>query len=166
MLILWALTEPGTILRAYGVRPALISSTKGCTKFKRVDDSRVRGIVSVFQGAASMSNNGQRNNVRTGKVLASIGGCLAAASIWFYCFPGTWMDVVQDSRGRAEFHLFVLGLWFLAPPIWFVYEMQFYKWTPAEKEELRRTQELFSRVWIAVSALLGFLWNQFGSKIL
>jgi len=57
------------------------------------------------------------------------------------------------------FHLIVLSLWIIGPPAWFVVETQF---LVADRQDwkLKQNQELLSKVWLGVSALLALLMNK------
>jgi hypothetical protein len=95
-------------------------------------------------------------NVKRGfaVVLSTVGSLLAVASIVLYAFPAIW-----DVQKEKVFHFVVLGLWLLGPPIWFVYESLILakSYNETRKAKLKGTQELISKVWLGVSALLGVL---------
>ena len=72
---------------------------------------------------------------------------MAVVSIALYCLR---------PRELRSFHLVVLGLWLVVPPIWFVIETM---WLVKDRQnvELKQSQELISKVWAGVSALLAML---------
>jgi len=93
-------------------------------------------------------------NVRIGIVLSSIGGFLAAASVFMYAWDG-WHCVKASGPERA-FHLVTLCLWIVGPPVWFAVESTLLNSTQ-DKDEVRKKQEVFARIWVGVSAMLGVL---------
>jgi hypothetical protein len=64
--------------------------------------------------------------------LGGIGIALAAASVGLHAFPN-----YRGCRNERGFHLVVLGLWLVVPPVWFMVEtLHFAKtWTHAEKAQ-------------------------------
>lgn len=87
-------------------------------------------------------------------VFSSIGLVLAATSVVLYIYPALW----SPDREKV-FHVIVLGLWFVFPPVWFVVETQYFArdWSDQRKTELKNTQDLMAKLWVGVSALLAFL---------
>jgi hypothetical protein len=100
--------------------------------------------------------NRKRTNEAVGFVLGSIGTALAAISVVLYVRPRLW---VWDCYHLQAFQLGILCLWIIAPPCWFALEsMALLKdEVPAVQENARRTQEIVSKVWVGVSAMLGVL---------
>ena len=93
-------------------------------------------------------------NERIGFWLTLVGLLLAivsiALSIWTLGF---------SQPALRRFHLIVLGLWIIGPPAWFVVETQFLV-LDRQDWKLKQNQELFSKVWLGVSALLALLMNK------
>ena len=79
---------------------------------------------------------------------------LAVASIVLYASPGHW-----SCRNEKVFHLIVLGLWLVVPPVWFMVEARWVKVkrTRAATVKLKETQEFVTKIWAGISALLGVL---------
>jgi len=93
-------------------------------------------------------------NVMVGIVLSSIGGLLAAASAVMYVRDG-WHSAKASGPEQA-FHLVTLCLWIVGPPVWFAVELTLLNSTQ-DKDEVRKKQEVFARIWVGVSAMLGVL---------
>jgi hypothetical protein len=100
-------------------------------------------------------------NVKTGIALASLGGALAATSVFLYLRAG-WLGR-EITGGAKAFQLMILCLWIVLPPVWFAVELNLVKAGKTDDEakekrdEMRKNQEVFARVWLGVSAMLGVL---------
>jgi hypothetical protein len=97
---------------------------------------------------------GRPLNERIGFWLTLTGLLLAIISIALYIWP-----LGFSQRLLRTFHLIVLSLWIIGPPAWFVVETQF---LVADRQDwkLKQNQELLSKVWLGVSALLALLMNK------
>ena len=80
-----------------------------------------------------------------------VGLTLAAASIATYGLCTTEFKV---------FHHVVLCLWIIAPPLWFLIET-LYLAEDRHDSNMVQTQELMSKLWVAVSVLLGLFEKGF-----
>ncbi len=94
------------------------------------------------------------SNKRIGFWLTLAGLLLAVISIALYIWTLGFAQPVLRT-----FHLIVLSLWIIGPPAWFVVETQF---LVADRQDwkLKQNQELLSKVWLGVSALLALLMNK------
>jgi hypothetical protein len=88
-------------------------------------------------------------NGKIGVTLGIIGGILAAISVGLYLRDG-----MQSGTPHVKlFHLFVLCLWMVSPPVWFAVEP--YLLRPfQDKEAVKKTQEVWAKIWVGVSAML------------
>jgi hypothetical protein len=94
--------------------------------------------------------SGKPRNVQVGTILAALGLGLAVFSVAMYIFGDF------GTKHHVAFHLVTLGLWLVVPPLWFVLESV---WMVNDRTDpsLVRTQELLSKVWAGISALLAGL---------
>jgi hypothetical protein len=93
-------------------------------------------------------------NVKVGIGLSLVGGILAGMSVFLYGWDGWYR--VPPSRTEKAVHLVILCLWIVVPPVWFAFEPLLLK-SGANRDELRKGQEPYSRIWVGVSAMLGVL---------
>jgi hypothetical protein len=114
-----------------------------------------------------------RLNVKLGVGASLIGILLAGASVYLYardacravskaaaaataanwhCQPSS---ATTTPRVNA-FHMIVLCLWIFIPPVWFASETYITD-RDYKNDHLRKSQEMYSRVWVAVSVMLGVL---------
>jgi hypothetical protein len=93
-------------------------------------------------------------NVKLGIGVTTIGAVLAGISVYLYAYDA-WRRV-DATRKVAAFHLIVLCLWIIVPPVWFAFET-YLAGPHHDLNKLRKSQEVFSRIWVGVSAMLGVL---------
>ena len=93
-------------------------------------------------------------NIKVAIVLSSVGGLLATASVVLYARSG-WRGVPVTGAEKA-FHLVILCLWIVVPPLWFAVEPELLNPTQ-DRDALTKKQELYARIWVGVSAMLGVL---------
>src|SRR5579863_7707074 len=66
------------------------------------------------------------------------------------------LPAVSAAFSVNAFHMVVLCLWIFVPPVWFALET--YITDPQYKNtHLRKSQEMYSRIWVAVSVMLAAL---------
>jgi hypothetical protein len=96
----------------------------------------------------------KRLNVKLGIGVTTIGGILAGVSVCVYAWE--WWRRIDASRGIKAFHVIVLCLWIIVPPVWFACE-RYLVGPEQDLEQLSKSQELFSRIWVGVSGMLSVL---------
>ena len=109
---------------------------------------------------------GRPKNARIGTVLVVIAAMLAGMSTLFYANPHLWLWLGHRLSLKV-FQVTVIGLWAIGPPCWFVFETLYYQDGMSAEilEATKRSQELFAKVWAAVSVLLGFFWSSFHGRL-
>ena len=72
------------------------------------------------------------------------------------------LRVIGVVIGGKVFHFVVLGLWLVVPPLWFAIESMYFAkfWSAERKVRLKETQEIVTKIWAGVSALLALLASE------
>jgi hypothetical protein len=89
-------------------------------------------------------------NVKIGNIVAGSGISLAVLSIIVHCLP------LHARQPFLVFNFLVLSLWLVGPPIWFIIESAILVDNRFDAS-LKLNQDLYAKLWVGVSTLLGAL---------